>query len=89
MHRQVRSNTRTRSPDMSARDNPQPFSQAIMKEPIPPHFMTPKITPVLEVEDSEGHLKAFQTHMIISGALQNVCGNTHRNDPPMVQWSSR
>lgn len=59
MHRQVRRNMRTRSPNMSARDNPLAFSRAIMEELIPPHFITQKITPFSGVADPEGHLKAL------------------------------
>jgi len=58
MHRQQQRTIRVRSPDPSLRDDPQPFSLQIMDEPIPPHFLTPKITPFSRVEDLETHLKA-------------------------------
>jgi len=31
-----------------------------MEEPVPPHFIIPRITPFLGAEDLEGHLKAFR-----------------------------
>jgi len=37
-----------------------------MEEPIPPHYITPKIAIFSGVEDPENHLKAFRAQMIIS-----------------------
>ena len=65
MHRHERRNVRTRSPNMSSRDDPKPFSHQIMEEPIPPHFIKPKITLFSCVEDPESHLKEFRAQMII------------------------
>jgi len=45
MYRQQQRTIRVLSQDLSSRDNPQPFSRKIMDEPIPLHFLTPKITP--------------------------------------------
>ena len=48
------------------RDCPEPFSRAIMDEPVPAHYMAPKIA-FKGVEDPESHLTAFNAQMIISG----------------------
>jgi len=48
------------------------FSQAIMKEPISPHFMTPIVTPFFGVEDPKNHLKAFRAHMLIFGGSNSI-----------------
>ena len=72
MPKQGRQNIRARSPDISSQDNSQPFSQEIMYESIPSHFITPKITPFFSVEDLESHLKAFKDQMLISGGSNVV-----------------
>jgi len=43
-----------------------------MEEPIPPHFITLKITPFSGVEDPESHLKVFRAQMIILGGSDIV-----------------
>jgi len=48
-----------------ARDCPEPFSRAIMDEPVPTHYVTPKIT-FSRTEDPENHLTMFNAQMIIS-----------------------
>ena len=60
MHCHGRRLIRARSPDISLRDDPKPFSHQIMEELIPPHYITPKITPFSGVEDPKSHLKAFK-----------------------------
>jgi len=57
-------------------DESHPLTRAIMEEVIPPHFLIPKVSPFTGEGDLEAHLKAFRAQMLISGALQNVCGNT-------------
>jgi len=59
--------TREQSLKLSARDNPKPFSQEIMDEPVPPHYITPKIAFFTGIEDLENHLTEFNAQMIISG----------------------
>jgi len=53
------------------RDCLEPFSQAIMDEPVPAHYVAPKIT-LTGVEDPESHLTAFNAQMIISGGADAV-----------------
>jgi len=48
------------------RDCPEPFSHAIMDEPVLVHYVAPKIA-FTGVEDPESHLTAFNAQMIISG----------------------
>jgi len=67
MHRHERHNIWARSPDMFSRDDPKPFSQKIIEEPIPPHFIMPKITSFSSMQDPGSHLKAFRAQIIISG----------------------
>jgi len=59
MQRHVRIGARIRSPNASARENPQPFLQTIMEEPIPSYLIMLKLTPFSRLEDPENHLKAF------------------------------
>ena len=61
-----RRSTRERSPSLSTRDDPKPFSQQI-DEPVPPHYITPKISLFSSVQDLENHLTTFKAQMIISG----------------------
>jgi len=56
---------------MPERDCPEPFSRAIMDEPVPAHYVTPKII-FTGVEDLESHLTAFNAQMIISGGSDAV-----------------
>jgi len=67
LHRHDRRSTKGRSLNLSSRDNPEPFSQEIMDEPVPPHYITPKITFFTLIEDHENHFTAFNAQMIISG----------------------
>ena len=55
-------------PERGWRADPRPFSQAIMEESIPPHFVMPKMPPFSGIEDPETHRKAFQAQMMITGA---------------------
>jgi len=43
-----------------------------MDGPIPPEFLTPKMTPSTGVEDLKSHIKAFRTQMIISGGSDAI-----------------
>ena len=43
-----------------------------MNELVPAHYVAPKITTFIGVEDSESHLTAFNAQMIISGGLDTV-----------------
>jgi len=63
---------RERSPGLSSRDDPKPFSQQIMDESVPPHYITPKIALFTSVEDPENHLKAFRAQMILSGGSDAI-----------------
>jgi len=58
--------TDERTPPILVRASPMPFSQANMDMVIPTSFMVPKIT-FIGVEDSEAHITAFHTQMMISG----------------------
>ena len=53
------------------RDCPEPFSRAIMDEPVPAHYVAPKIA-FTGVEDPESHLTAFNAQMIILGGSDAV-----------------
>jgi len=72
LHRLDRCSTREQSLNLSARDNPKPFSQEIMDKPMPPHYITPKIAFFTGIEDHENHLKAFIAQMIISGGSDAI-----------------
>jgi len=61
-----RRSTRERGLNFPLRDSPKPFSQAIMGELMPPHYITPKIASFIGVEDLESHLMTFNTQMIVS-----------------------
>jgi len=65
LHQQDRCSTREQSLNSLSRDNPKPFSQEIMDEPMPPHYITPKIAFFTGVEHPENHLTAFNAQMII------------------------
>jgi len=56
----------------STRDDPKPFSQQIMDEPMAPHYITPKIALFYTVEDPENHLMTFKAQMIIFGGLDVI-----------------
>jgi len=43
-----------------------------MDEPLPPHYITPKIAFFLGVEDPENHLTKFMAQMIIFGGLDAI-----------------
>ena len=58
--------TDEQTPPIPVRARPMPFSQAIMDTVIPANFMGPKIS-FTGVEDSEAHITAFHTQMMISG----------------------
>jgi len=45
--------------------NPQPFTQAIMEEQVPPHYMVSKMAPYLRMGDLEVHLKTFRAQILI------------------------
>jgi len=49
--------------------DPQPFSQAIMDELVPPHYMVPKITPFSGSGDLKSYLKALRAQMLILRGL--------------------
>jgi len=53
------------------RAHPKPFSQAIMDELVPPHYIMPKIV-FTRVEDPENHLTTFNAQMIISGGTNAI-----------------
>jgi len=72
LHRRDRCSTREQSLNSSSRDNPKPFSQEIMDEPLPPHYITPKISFFTGVEDPKNHLMAFNAQMIISGGSDAI-----------------
>ena len=55
--------------DLSSRDDPKSFSQQVMDEPVPPHYITPKIALFTGVEDLENHLKAFKAQRILFGGV--------------------
>ena len=57
---------------MPARDAPKPFSMEIMDEPVPPHYITPKIAFVTGIEDPKNHLTTFNAQMIISGGTDAI-----------------
>ncbi len=46
--------------DLSSRDDPKSFSQQIMEESVPPHYITPNIVFFSTLEDPESHLKVFR-----------------------------
>jgi len=58
--------TGERNPPVPVRARPMPFSQAIMDTMIPANFIGPKIT-FIGVEDTEAHITAFHTQMMVSG----------------------
>jgi len=49
-----------RKVNLPERDCPEPFSWAIMDEPVPTHYVAPKIT-FIGVEDPENHLIVLNT----------------------------
>jgi len=53
------------------RDSPEPFTRAIMDEPVLAHYVVPKIA-FTGVEDPESHLTALNAKMIISGGSDVV-----------------
>jgi len=57
--------------DLPLRDRPKPFSQAIMGELVPPHYITLKIV-FRGVEDPENHLTTFNAQMIVSGGTNAI-----------------
>jgi len=59
LHQCDRRSTRERGLNLPLRDNPKPFSQAIMDELVPPHYITPKIASFIGVKDPENHLTTF------------------------------
>jgi len=63
---------RERSLNLPSMDCPKPFSQKIMDEPMPPHYITPKIAFFTGIEDPENHLMAFNAQMIISGGTDAI-----------------
>ena len=54
------------------RDTPEPFSQEVMDEPVPHHYITPKIAFFTGLEDPENHLTTFNAQMIISRGTDNI-----------------
>jgi len=54
------------NPPITVRARSMPFSQAIMDTVVPSSFMVPKIA-FSGVKDSEAHITAFHTQMMISG----------------------
>lgn len=74
-------------------EDPQPFFREIIEEPVPPHFMIPKITHFLGSGELENHLKTFRAQMLISGVrfcpFQDVRWHVHCNRSPMVQQYSQ
>jgi len=72
LHRHDRRSSKERSLNLSARDNPKPFSQEIMDESMPPHYITPKIAFFTRIEDPEIHLTTFNAQMIISGGSDAI-----------------
>jgi len=54
------------NPPITVRAHPMPFSQTIMDTMVPASFMVSKIT-FTYVEDSEAHIIAFHTQMMILG----------------------
>jgi len=43
-----------------------------MDEPMPPHYITPKIALYSSMEDFESHLTTFKAQMIISGGSDAI-----------------
>ena len=66
LHQRDRRSTTKRGLNLSLRNSPKPFSQAIMDEPMPTHYITPTIASFSGVEDLENHLTAFNAQMIVS-----------------------
>ena len=62
---------RERETSLHERDNTEPFSRAIMDEPVVVHHVAPRIT-FTGVEDSETHLTMFNAQMIISGGSDAI-----------------
>jgi len=52
--------------------NLQPFSQAIMGEQVPPHYMVPKMTSFSRLGNPESYLKAFSAQMFIPGGSNSI-----------------
>jgi len=67
MHCHARCPTQESCSNLSSRNDPKLFSQQIMEEHVPPHYITPKIALFSSVKDPEYHLKAFRAQMNISG----------------------
>jgi len=82
---------RERSPDLSSRDDPKPFSQQIMDELVPPLYITPKITLFTGVEDPENHLKALRAQMILFGGCEVIWCKMFMSTftGTTLQWFSR
>jgi len=72
LRQQGRRPAQERSPYLSSRDDPKSFSQQIMDEPVPPHYIIPKIALFIGIEDPENHLKAFRAQMIFSGGSDAI-----------------
>ena len=45
--------------NLSLRDNLRPFSQEILEEVVPPHYITPQIAFFIGTEDPGNHLTEF------------------------------
>jgi len=72
VHRHDRRSTREQSLNWSSRDNLKPFSQEIMDEHVPPHYITPKIAFFTGVQYPKNHLTSFNAQMIISGGSDAI-----------------
>jgi len=71
------------------RDCLEPFSRAILDEPVPTHYVAPKIT-FTRVEDPESHLTVFNAQMIISVGSDAVRCKMFMGTftGTAIQWSS-
>jgi len=67
-----RRSTREHSPSLSTKDDPKPFLEQIMDEPMPPYYITPKIALFFGVEDPENHLTTFKAQMIVFGGSDAI-----------------
>ena len=65
LHQRDRRSTRERGLNLPLRYSFEPFSQAIIDELVPPHYITPKIASFTGREDSGNHLTAFNAQMAV------------------------
>jgi len=66
-----RHSTRERGLNLPLRDPPKPFSQSIMDELVPSHYITPKIV-FTRVKNPENHLTTFNAQLIVTGGTNAI-----------------